>query len=412
MRLRTKLLWVVLFYFAQGFPFGVVNDLLPVYFRTHGVALRDIGFLSFIGMPWTFKVFWSPLVDRFGTRQKWIVASLLGMGVILALLPLGNPAVAHVSEAGETVLRPARLVWGLLLVFTVLSATQDVAIDAYTIGLMDKGEEGAANSFRVSAYRVAMIAAGGGLVALATWLPWTTIFYIGAGIFLLLALIVPRSPAVPVPEESKMELFRPLWAWIRRSGGWAVLLFILVYKVGDAAMAPMLKPFWIDRGLSPAEIGLVSTTLGIVASVIGAMIGGAWITRIGIFHGLWVLGLLQAVSNLGYAGAALWDVPREGIYVAGVVESFCGGLGTAAFLSFLMNVCDKEHAAVQYALLSAIFGLSRSISGGFSGWGTEHLGYATYFGTTFLLALPAYLLLPWVRRWIRERNETAEPGIV
>ena len=404
MRLRTKLVWVALFYFAQGFPFGVVYDLLPVYFRTHHVALRDIGFLSFIGMPWTFKVFWSPLVDRFGIRQRWVIASLLGMGAVLALLPFGDPAVAHVGKDGEVLLRPATLVWGLLLVFTVLSATQDIAIDAYTIGLMDKGEEGAANSFRVSAYRVAMIAAGGGLVALATWLPWTTIFYLGAGIFLVLALLVPRSPVVPVPEEAKKALFRPLWIWLRRSGGWAVLLFILVYKVGDAAMAPMIKPFWIDRGLSPGEIGLVSTTLGIAASVIGAMIGGAWITRVGIFHGLWALGLLQAVSNLGYAAVALWDVPREGIYAAGVLESFCGGLGTAAFLSFLMNVCDKEHAAVQYALLSALFGFSRSISGGFSGWGTEHLGYASFFGMTFLLALPAYLLLPWVRRWIRERE--------
>ncbi|MCB9462078.1 MAG: MFS transporter [Candidatus Eisenbacteria bacterium] len=404
MNLRTKLFWVALLYFAQGFPFGIVYDLLPVYFRTHEVALRDIGFLSFIGMPWTFKVFWSPLVDRFGTRQRWIIACLLGMGTLLACLPFANPAVSHLADDGATVLRPATVVWGLLLVFTTLSATQDIAIDAYTIGLMDKGEEGAANSLRVSAYRVAMIAAGGGLVALATWFSWNVIFFAGAGIFVLLALVVPRTPSVAVPEEAKRELFGPLWLWVKRSGGWAVLVFILIYKVGDAAMAPMLKPFWIDRGLSPAEIGLVSTTVGIIASVVGAMVGGAWITRIGIFHGLWVLGLFQALSNLGYAGAALWDIPREGIYAASIVESFCGGLGTAAFLSFLMNVCDKEHAAVQYALLSALFGFSRSISGGFSGWGTEHLGYAAYFGTTFLLALPAYLLLPWVRRWIRERQ--------
>jgi len=162
-------------------------------------------------------------------------------------------------------------------------------------------------------------------------------------------------------------------------------------------MGPMIKPFWVDRGLTPAEIGLISTTLGVVATVLGALAGGAWIARIGIFRGLWILGLFQALSNLGYAGVAQFQLSRGFLYSASVFESFTGGMGTAAFLSFLMNVCDKEHAAVQYALLSALFGFSRSVAGAFSGWGTEHLGYAAYFGLTFLLALPAYALLPFVR---------------
>jgi PAT family beta-lactamase induction signal transducer AmpG len=182
----------------------------------------------------------------------------------------------------------------------------------------------------------------------------------------------------------------------------AVFLFILTYKVGDASMGPMVKPFWLDRGLSVAEIGLISTTFGVVATIAGAILGGAWIARIGIFRGLWLLGLLQAFSNLGYATVAQLDLPRGYLYAASMVESFTGGLGTAAFLSFLMNICDKEHAAVQYALLSALFGFSRSISGAFSGWGAERLGYASYFFITFLLAFPAYGFLPWVRRWIRE----------
>ena len=165
----------------------------------------------------------------------------------------------------------------------------------------------------------------------------------------------------------------------------------------------MVKPFWIDRGLSPAEIGLISTTVGVLATIAGAVLGGIWVNRFGIFHGLWALGLVQAGSNLGYAAVAQFDLPRGFLYGASIFESFSGGLGTAAFLSFLMNICEKEHAAVQYALLSALFGLSRSVAGGVSGWGAERLGYASYFGLTFLLAFPAYALLPWVRSWVRGR---------
>ena len=390
--LRRKLFWVGVLYFAEGFPFGVIYEMLPVYFRASGVSLTEIGLLSLLGLPWTFKVFWSPLVDRFGERKHWIVGCLLGMGAILACVPW-IPA----QELVQTYR-------GLLLAFTVLSATQDVAIDAYTIGLMDRGEEGAANSLRVSAYRVALIAAGGALVAMAGLVPWSGLFLIGAGLFVVLAIAASRAPRIAVPAEARRALFKPLWIWMRRPGAPAVLAFILLYKLGDSAMGPMIKPFWIDRGLTPAEIGLISTTLGIGASVLGAIIGGALTTRVGIFHALWILGLFQAVSNLGYTAAAAFDVARGYVYAASLVESFTGGLGTAAFLSFLMNVCDKEHAAVQYALLSALFGFTRSIAGGFSGWGTEHLGYTTYFGLTFVLAFPAFVVLPWIRGWLHPRE--------
>lgn len=389
--LRRKLPWIALLYFAQGYPFGVVYDLLPVYFRTAGVSLKEIGLLSLLGLPWSLKVFWSPLVDRFGDRRSWSSFCLLGMGAILALLPIFPPGA---------------LGWGLrglLLAFTVLSATQDVAIDAYTIGLVRPGEEGAANSLRVSAYRAAIIAAGGGLVALSAVASWPVLLRAAAVVPLLLAFAVRLSPRVVVPPEARRALFRPLWAWLKRPSAPAVFLFILLFKVGDASMGPMVKPFWLDRGLSPAEVGLISTTVGMLMTVLGAVIGGIFVSRVGIFRGLWILGALQAVSNLGYAGVAWLGLPRPFVYGASVFESLTGGMGSAAFLSFLMNICEREHAAVEYALLSAIFGFSRSVAGGFSGWATERLGYGDYFGVTFLLAIPAFALLPWVRGWIRER---------
>jgi MFS transporter, PAT family, beta-lactamase induction signal transducer AmpG len=404
MLLRRKLVWIGLLYFAEGLPFGIVYDFLPVYFRTAGVSLREIGLLSLLGLPWSLKVFWSPLVDRYGDRRTWVRCCLLGLGCVLCLVPVFPP-----SSIGWS-LR------ALLLGFTFFSATQDIAIDAYTIGLINRGQEGPANSVRVSAYRAAIVLGGGGLVALAGFAPWPVLFRVGALFFFLLAASTLLVPPVRIPAEERSAFFRPLWKWLRRRSALPVFLFVLIYKLGDAGMAPMIKPFWVDRGLTPAEIGLISTTVGVLATVAGALVGGAWITRIGIFRGLWLLGLLQAVSNLGYASVAFFGLGRGFIYGASVFESFTGGLGTAAFLSFLMNVCDKEHAAVQYALLSALFGLSRSVAGGVSGWGTEHLGYASYFALTFLLAFPAYALLPWVKGWVRpsvaQKTRAGTPPIV
>ena len=168
-------------------------------------------------------------------------------------------------------------------------------------------------------------------------------------------------------------------------------------------MGPMVRPFWVDRGLTLTDIAFVTTAFGLGATVVGALVGGILTSRIGVFRALLVFGLLQAVSNLGYATAAWAEAGRPGIYAASLVESFTGGLGTAAFLSFLMNVCDKDQAATQYALLSAVFNLSGTLVGSVSGLGAERLGYAPYFALTFLLALPAYAFMPWVRGWIRER---------
>jgi PAT family beta-lactamase induction signal transducer AmpG len=388
MALRRKLFWIGILYFAEGFPFGIVIDNLPVYFRLHGVSLTRIGLMSLLGMPWTLKVIWSPLVDRFATRQTWIVVCLATMAAVLILLPFFTPS------------EPSAWFWASLMLLTTASATQDIAIDAYTIGLLNKGEEGIANGVRVSAYRVALIVGGGGLVILAAPLGWTPMFFTAAAIFVALALALSQSPALPhAAPDPQQHWFRPLWDWLARPGAPSIFIFVLTYKLGESSMGPMIKPFWVDRGLSLEEIGFISTTLGVGASIGGALLGGALTTRWGIFRGLWVLGLLQALSHLGYVAVAQFDLGRPAIYAASLCESFAAGLATAAFLAFLMHICDKERAATEYALLSAIFGLTRSVAGSVSGWGTVHLGYAAYFGLTFLLALPAFALLPWVKPW-------------
>jgi len=264
------------------------------------------------------------------------------------------------------------------------------------------------------------------LVFLAPLLGWPVVFLLAAALFALLAVGTWQAPRITVPVEERRQWLAPMRRWLLRPGAWAVFLFVLGFKLGDAAIGPMIKPFWIDRGLSVAEIGIVSTSFGVLATIAGALLGGWLTTRWGILRALLVLGLVQASSNLGYASVAWINPPlpqvavasladiahaigepgRAMIYAASMIESFAAGLGSAALLAFLMHVCEKEHAAVQYAALSAVFALSRDVAGAISGWATARLGYAPYFVLTFFLAFPALTLLPIIRTWIHDRDGT------
>jgi len=405
---RTKLLWVALLYFAEGFPFGLLFDAFPVYFRIHGMSLTEIGLLSVVGLPWTLKFLWAPLVDVVGSRRSWIVTCQGLLALDLGLLLFLDPTA------------PGSLAWGGLIALALLAATQDIAIDAYTIELLDQEEMGPANGLRVSTYRVALIIAGGVFVGAAGLVGWQVAFLAAAVLLAILALIsshMPRiaqgSQRVPATQPWSTALvhgfLNPLKSFWRRPGVIAVLLFVLLFKLGDMALGPMVRPFWVDREFTPLQIGIIPGTVGVVSTIIGALLGGRLTKQWGLFRALWVLGVAQAGSNLFYAVTAA--LPRSDLlmYGASIVESFCGGLGTAPFLAFLMSICDKRQAATQYALLSALFGLGRSLSGGFSGVLTQSVGYATYFTLTFFLAWPAFVLLPWVRMWIvqAEQNSSA-----
>ncbi len=399
---RKKLGVIALLYFIQGSPAAILWEVLPVYFRINGVSLRAIGGLRLLELPYSLKVFWSPLVHRYGDRRVWMLACMLGIAGVLVALP-------WVDVAGVGL-----IVLFLILALTTLSATQDVAIDSYSVGLVRREEEGSANGVRASAYRVALVLAGGGIVFLAAVLEWNALFYLAAVAFVFLGFATLSVPRLNLPEEARAHWLAGFSQW---AGTWRVVplvLFVLTYKLGEFAIGPMVKPFWVDYGKNiwplqedlMFQIGLFPTSFGIVLSVVGALMGGAFISRYGIFHGVWVLGLLQAVSNLGYSFVYWLDLGRFGLYGASMFESLSGGLGTAAFLAFLMNVCQKEHATVQYAFLSSVFSLTGRLVGAVSGLGAEHFGYGNYFALTFLASMPAYLLLPWVKHWIQENGRS------
>jgi PAT family beta-lactamase induction signal transducer AmpG len=384
---RIMLAWIAVLYFVEGLPFGIFDGAMPVYLRMRGVALSDIGLISLLQFPWTVKVLWSPIVDRLGTPKRWIMGALLAVGAALA-------GLAAIDATGKLVGLSA-----VLLALAVASATQDVAIDGFFVRFVPDGEEGVSNGVRVSAYRAAMIVGGGGSVMLAAWTAWSSIFVVLAGLCLVLAVVMVRAPEVPTASHAEplSAWFRSLMDWAREPGALGVFLFIVLYKLGDASMGAMVKPFWVDRGMTPEEIGAINTTVGIGTTVLGALVGGWYTTSRGIFRALWVLGLGQAFSNLGYAAVAALDLGRVGLYCASVVESFTQGLGTASLLAFLTRICDRRHAATQYAALSAMFGLTRIIAGAVGGFLAERAGFAVFFALTFVMSFPAYLLLPQVR---------------
>jgi PAT family beta-lactamase induction signal transducer AmpG len=391
--LSRQLAIVAVVYVVEGFPMGVFADVWPVYFRREGASLAAIGWLTSLSLAWSLKVLWSPLVDRFGERRRWIAACLAAMSGALFVFAGVEP-----GEVGA-------LAWLAIGLFCLASATQDVAIDAYTIGLVDRGREGPANSVRITAYRVGLIAAGG-MLLLPRWVGWSGAFLAAALGLLAFAAAVLACPRVAVPEAARREFLPALRRWLVRPGLPAVAGFVLLYRVGDRAMGPMVSPFWVDSGLSNEEIALAKTTLGTLATVAGAVAGGAAVARIGIGRALAWLGALALLSNLGYAAAAAAQAGRAGVIAASVVESFCGGLASAAFLSYLMRICEKEHAAVQYALVTSLYALAGTLVATPSGWVTERTGYAAYFALTAAFALPAFLFLPGARGWLG-----AEPAL-
>lgn len=400
-KLPKKLFLVSLLYFAEGFPFGILEQTLPVYFRIHGMSLEDIGLLSLVSLPYALKFIWAPAVDFIGNRRHWIwSAQFLMAASILAFLPL-DPS------------HPRFLLWACIASLAILSATQDIAIDAYTIELLKTSEMGIANGFRQAAYRGALVLSGGIFVALGGWIGWKVTYGVAAAILIACGMVSWWLPRVEVkrPEFSVSSLVAPLKDFVSRPGFVQVACFILLYKLGDMAMGPMVRPFWLDKGLSTTEIGLITGTLGVVASIAGGLAGGLFMARFGIFHGLWFLGLWQSVSNLSYTWvAACPDCGNWAIYGASIVESFCAGLGTSAFLAFLMSVCKKEYSATQYAILSALFRITGIISGSFSGFATSGMGYAHYFSLTFLFSLPAFAFIFHAKAWIpQQENSDNDP---
>jgi MFS transporter, PAT family, beta-lactamase induction signal transducer AmpG len=401
---RLKMLVVFVLYFAEGVPFGFVYTTLSFYLRSRGVPLEQIGILSLLGLAWSLKVLWSPLADRFGSRAAWLVPAQVV--IILTMLGLAYLAQAPLSLA----------FWVLVGLLCLASATQDLAVDAYTIDLLDTDELGMANGIRIGAYRVGLIASGGGVLILSDLLGWSTTF-VAVGIIMaaLVIIVVAFGPFhLPRPELANQtggrgfaQIKASVKGLMHHPNMGIIIVFILTYKAGDALLGSMVSAFWRDLGYSGAQFGVASITVGKVPAILGGVLGGLLIARWGIGRALWLLGLFQACSILGYWVAALPGASPYTIYVATLGESLAGQMGSAAFMAFLMSLCDKRFSASHYAFLSMLFGLSGRCCGYLGGWLAAYFGYATFFFVSFLAAWPAFALLPWVLPAVRRIEEAS-----
>lgn len=387
-RFRDLFFATLVLEFASGVPFGVIHELVPIWLRVQGTDLASLGALTLVGLPWTLKPLWAPFVDRVGDWHRWIV-----LGMTLAAGGIAGLTQVDGSSPG---LVP-------LLVLTALgSATADIAIDAYIVARVPPTEQGRITGVRIAAYRGAMALAGGGATWIGSRWGWNLAFEIVVVLQLLvMASVWSLKRVKQVANESTPAFGRVLGEWLSRPGTWQLFALVLLFKLGDSAMAPMTRPFLLSAGLDAGEVGIISTTGGSVLTALGAVFGGALVSRFGMRSMFVGLGVTQALSNLGYALAALVGGVPSAI-AASIAESLTAGLGSAAMMSLSMRACrgageaDTGGLATRWAILSGILGLTRSLSGAISGVGVEQWGYFTWFMFSFALALPALALAPRV----------------
>jgi len=384
---NKKLFYISFIYFFSGLPFGFFYTFIPVFFRTQGIDLKTIGLFSIAGLPWSLRLLFAPLIDRYFYKSFWMGISLIGISISITALSFFTPAT---------------LIFFLFLFFlTFFSTLFDTSADGFVVEWIPTKMLGKANGIRISAYRISLIIFGGGIVALSHYLDFKFIFYLLgiitflAGFFLILNSFLKINPKKSHISLSS-QFIEPLKEILKRERAFILLLFVLTYKIGDALLGAMVYPFWVDRGFTRLEIGLISGTLGSIFTIIGSLLGGFLTSIWSIKTSLLTLGFFQSISNIGYAIASLQQLPKETVYFASIFESFSGGLGTAAFLTFLTSLCKKEFSSTQYAVFSTLFSLSLTFSRSLAGYGASYLGYTYFFLITFFISLPPFLLIFWI----------------
>ncbi len=391
--------------FASGLPLALTSGTLQAWATVEGVPLQEIGFLTLVGTAYTIKFLWAPFVDRFappvlGRRRGWMLVTQLLLAVTIMAMGTLSPSSTLMALA----------VLALFVAF--LSATQDIAFDAYCTDVLRKDERGAGAAVRVMGYRLAMIASGGlALIMADQWIGWGNTYMVMGGVMVLCALatlLAPEPEHVARPPRTLREAVNePLREFFMRRGAMEVLLLIVLYKLGDAFAGALSTTFLIrGAGFTPTEVGTVNKVLGLAATIIGALAGGALMSRWGLYRSLMAFGLLQAVSNLAYWLIAV-SPKNLWLMATGVgIENLCGGLGTASFVGLLMALCHQRFSATQFALLSALSAVGRTyLAGPLTPPLVEYLDWPGFFLLTVAIALPGLVLLRKLRATI-ERMET------
>ena len=401
--LNRRMLICVMTGLASGMPLYLLIQLVPAWLRAADVSLAEIGLFALVGLPYTWKFLWAPLMDRIalplGRRRGWMLVAQIGL-----VLSIG--ALGYIDPLHETA-----LVAVFASVIAFLSATQDVAIDAYRREILPDEELGIGNAIHVQAYRIASLVPGSLSLILADLLPWVWVFWItaafmGVGIVLSLSVTEPENFS-PQPKTFRESLIKPFSEYFQRVG-WRTaalaLFFMVAYKLGDNMATALATPFYLDLGFSMTEIGLVAKHAALWPAIAGGLLGGVFMLRLGINRALWVFGLVQMISILGFAwlasvGPALW------LLAVVIAFEYLGvGLGTAAFTAFIARESSKAFAATQFALFTALAALPRSLANAVTGFIVEETGWVIFFCLCTVLAIPGMVTLLWVAPWQSDRE--------
>lgn len=404
--LNRRMLICVFTGFTSGLPLYILVSLLPAWLKTEGLSLAVIGGFALIQFPYTWKFLWAPLVDRYalpwlGRRRSWML--LTQIGVLACVWALG----------GFSPQSQLRSVIGITVALALLSATLDIALDAYRRELLHEEELGLGNAVHVNAYKIAGLVPGSLALILADHLPWNVVFVVTA-LFMLPGILMVMMVSEPqlglgAPKTLREAVIEPIHEFITRRG-WRnailVLCFIFLYKLGDSMCTALATPFYLEMGFSKSEIGLVAKHAGLWPSVVGGLLGGLWMVRLGINRALWLFGAVQLVSIFGFAWlAARGPVgeasPADLGALGGVIglEALGVGLGTAAFVAFIARTTHPRYTATQFALFTSLIAVPRTFINAGTGWLVEQMGWFDFFLLCGALAVPGMLLLFRIAPW-------------
>ena len=378
--------------FASGLPLALTSGTLQAWMTVENIDLKTIGFFSLVGQAYVFKFLWSPIMDRYtppllGRRRGWLLITQILLLVAIAGMGFLEPG--------------SQLRWmaALAVVIAFCSASQDIVFDAWKTDVLPAEERGTGAAISVLGYRLAMLVSGGLALWLADrYLGWQGMYWLMAALMLpcIIATLLAPEPtdAIPVPKSLEQAVVAPLRDFFGRNNAWLILLLIVLYKLGDAFAMSLTTTFLIRGvGFDAGEVGMVNKTLGLIATIVGALYGGILMQRLSLFRALLIFGILQGVSNAGYWLLSITDKNMFSMAGAVFFENLCGGMGTAAFVALLMTLCNKSFSATQFALLSALSAVGRVYVGPIAGWFVEAQGWPTFYLFSVIAAVPGILLL-------------------
>ncbi|MEW6599369.1 MAG: AmpG family muropeptide MFS transporter [Nitrospirota bacterium] len=398
-----KMLVSFLMGFACGLPLLLTISVLQAWMKEEGVDLAVIGMMALVGLPYTVKFIWAPFLDRFtlpflGRRRGWLLVAQIALMLSIVGLALTDPGK-----------NPWMVAFAAFIV-TFFSASQDIVVDAYRREDLSDEELGLGSSLYVNGYRVGMLLASGGGLIMADHMSFSMVYVIMAACMLpgVLTTLYTPEPDAPmgVPRSMKEAVIDPLVEYFTRQGAIWILFFILLYKIGDTMASAITVPFYLDLGFSKTEIGAVVKLFGFWATIIGSLIGGLMMLKLGINRSLWVFGVLQAVSTAGFAMLARigHNVPALSAVIG--FENLSGGMGTAAYSAFMASITNKKFTATQYALLTSLMGVPRVIASAPTGFLAKYMGWENFFIGCVLIAIPGMLLLLKFAPWNPENSKS------